>query len=315
MSPTPTPSGLQSLLQQAQRTVESIVLGKQQEIKLCFVALLADGHILLNDLPGMGKTTLAKSMAHVLGLDFQRVQFTSDLMPSDILGVNILNADKQFELHPGPIFTQMLLADEINRASPRIQSALLESMAEHQVTIDRHTLKLPQPFFVMATQNPVDQRGTFALPDSQLDRFLFKLSMGYPHADAELALMKGLERQEMILNAPRSLNAEHILTLQAQTKAVEVHDSIYRYIYRLVNHTREHQQLSMGLSPRASLALVKASQAHAFLAQRQYVTPDDVKSVFVPLAHHRVAVKSLIGDTQDASSILHQILNSTPIEA
>lgn len=305
---------LQPLLQQAQRTVESIVLGKQQEIKLCFVALLAGGHVLLNDLPGMGKTTLAKSMAHVLGLNFQRVQFTSDLMPSDILGVNILNADKVFELHHGPIFTQMLLADEINRASPRIQSALLESMAEHQVTIDRATLKLPEPFFVMATQNPVDQRGTFALPDSQLDRFLFKLSMGYPHADAELSLMKGLERQDMILNAPQSLNAAHILALQHQVKSVEVHDSLYHYVYRLVNHTREHQQLTVGLSPRASLALIRASQAHAFLAQRHYVVPDDVKAVFIPLSHHRVSVKPQLGEKIDVSNLLHQILNSTLID-
>jgi len=306
---------LQEALLHAKKTVETIVLGKETEIQLCFVALLAKSHILIDDLPGMGKTTLAKTMAHVLGLDFQRVQFTSDLMPADIVGTTLLNGNRQFELHKGPIFTRMLLADEINRASPRTQSALLESMAENQVTIDRQTHALPAPFFVMATQNPVDHRGTFPLPDSQLDRFLFKISMGYPNATSEMTLMKNQENSIAIEKATVCLNSQQIIDLQASVNTVNMNEELYQYAYRLVLVTREHPHINTGLSPRASMALIRAAKANALLSARNYVSPDDIKAVFPPLARHRLILNSSLGASINMEHMIDIILNTTAIDA
>lgn len=311
--PTPAPL-LRERLTAAQSQVNQMVLGKEQQVRLAFICLLTGGHLLLEDLPGTGKTILARSLAATLDLDFRRVQFTSDLMPSDILGVSIYQPHlNTFELHEGPVFTNVLLADEINRASPRAQSALLEAMAEGQVSIDRTTLKLPSPFLVVATQNPVDLVGTFPLPSAQKDRFLFQVSMGYPDRASELALMRGQRRTEM-LDQGRSvhqLNAADVLALRQQVRQVNVTDELLGFIYELVHATRQESWgLEVGLSPRANLALVEASQAMAFLEGRAYATPEDVQDVFLPLAVHRVVGQgSSLGREK---SILADILKATP---
>jgi MoxR-like ATPase len=294
--------------------VNAVVLGKPEQIKLAFACLLAAGHLLLEDLPGTGKTLLARSMGAVLGLDFQRIQFTSDLMPSDILGVSIYRPDsRQFELHRGPIFTHILLADEINRASPRTQSALLEAMAENQVSIDRQTLALPQPFLVMATQNPLDMNGTFPLPSAQLDRFLFQVSLGYPDRASELDLMRGIPRTEL-LDAQchdHALSVSDLMSLRGQVRKVTVTDPLLDYCYSLVEATRNNEAFQVGLSPRASLALVSAARALAFLAERNYATPEDVQEAFLPLAVHRVQAAGAI--QSNIRSLLTDILRQTQV--
>lgn len=311
--PTPAPL-LRERLTAAQSQVNQMVLGKEQQVRLAFICLLTGGHLLLEDLPGTGKTILARSLAATLDLDFRRVQFTSDLMPSDILGVSIYQPHlNTFELHEGPVFTNVLLADEINRASPRAQSALLEAMAEGQVSIDRTTLKLPSPFLVVATQNPVDLVGTFPLPNAQKDRFLFQVSMGYPDRASELALMRGQRRTEMLDRGQsvHQLNAADVLALCQQVRQVNVTDELLGFIYDLVHATRQESwELEVGLSPRANLALVEASQAMAFLEGRAYATPEDVQAVFLPLAVHRVVGRgSSLGREK---SILADILKATP---
>lgn len=311
---TPVEQGVRERLQAAQRQVNQMVLGKEKQVRLAFICLLTGGHLLLEDLPGTGKTILARSLAATLELDFKRVQFTSDLMPSDILGVSIyqpgLNA---FELHHGPVFTNVLLADEINRASPRAQSALLEAMAEGQVSIDRTTLKLPHPFLVVATQNPVDLVGTFPLPSAQKDRFLFQVSMGYPDRASELALMRGQRRTEMLdAGTPLChLKAEDVLSLRAQVRQVTFSDALLGFVYDLVTATRTNHELEVGLSPRASLALVEASQAMAFLEGRNYATPEDVQAVFLPLAVHRVLGRG--SHRGQETDVLEQVIKQTPV--
>ena len=304
---------LRHKLDRAIDQVNALVLGKPDQIKLAFACLLTGGHLLLEDLPGTGKTILARSLASSLDLTFRRVQFTSDLMPSDILGVSVFRADiREFELHEGPVFTNILLADEINRASPRTQSALLEAMAENQVTIDRKTLRLPQPFLVLATQNPLDSAGTYPLPDAQRDRFLFQISLGYPDRESELALMRGARRAELLDgHKTRSyLTATDLLALRQQVRQVNVTDALLGYIYDLVLATRESPRLEVGLSPRASLALMEASQALAFLSGRSYATPEDVQEAFTPLARHRVHGQDL--NRSKEAEILADILKQTP---
>lgn len=318
--PSPMPAAasaapaVRERLQAAQSQVNHMVLGKEKQVRLAFICLLTGGHLLLEDLPGTGKTILARSLAATLELEFRRVQFTSDLMPSDILGVSIYQPGRnEFELHPGPVFTNVLLADEINRASPRAQSALLEAMAEGQVSIDRTTLKLPSPFLVVATQNPVDLVGTFPLPSAQKDRFLFQVSMGYPDRASELALMRGQRRPEMLDSGTNSchLKADDVLLLRRQVRQVTLADSLMGFIYDLVSATRENQELEVGLSPRASLALVEASQAMAFLEGRTYVTPEDVQAVFLPLSVHRVVGRG--SNRGDETTVLEQVLKQTPV--
>lgn len=299
-------------LEQAITAANRIVVDKPCQIRMAFACLLAGGHLLIEDLPGTGKTVLARTMGAILGLSFQRIQFTSDLMPSDILGVSIYKqTNDAFELHKGPVFTHLLLADEINRASPRTQSALLEAMAEGHVSIDRQTLALPQPFMVIATQNPRDMAGTFPLPEAQRDRFLFQIDMGYPDRASELALMRGERRNDMIEEVKPVLHAEDILILRRLAMSCTTSDSLVNYAYDLVAKTRNHSAISVGLSPRASIALIDAAKAMAFIDGRSYVIPEDVQAAFVPLAGHRV--RSSDGSTRNSEIALRDIVAGTPM--
>lgn len=300
---------LKDALTSAQAQVNALLLGKSHEVRLAFVALLSDGHVLIEDLPGLGKTTLAHAMAATLGLGFQRVQFTSDLLPSDIVGVSIFDAQaRRFEFHQGPVFTHVLLADEINRAPPRTQSALLEAMAEHQVTVDGNTHVLPEPFFVIATQNPIDLAGTYPLPDSQLDRFLLRLSLGYPDADAERALLAGSDRRAMIARAQPLLDADAILQLRQAVDQVHASPALVDYVQALLTRSRHQAGVRVGLSPRAGIALLRAARAYALLLGRAHVLPEDVQALFATVAAHRLVPDSDGGhDLALAKAILHSV--------
>lgn len=277
--------------------VNATVLGKRHEVSLAFVCLLAEGHLLIEDLPGLGKTTLARAMAASLGLDFHRLQFTSDLLPSDILGVSVFDQSQQrFAFHPGPLFTQLLLADEINRAPPRTQSALLEAMAEHQITVDGVCHRLQQPFFVIATQNPVDLVGTFPLPDSQLDRFLLRIQLGYPDPTAERAMLIGEDRRDLIEQAQPLLDGEQLLALRRAVTGIHASAALIDYIQALLAHSRRYPGVRVGLSPRAGLALLRAAKAHALLCAREHVLPEDVQRVFVEVSAHRLATEGHGGE-------------------
>lgn len=276
-------------LQACLESVNQVVLGKEPQVRLALTCILARGHLLIEDLPGMGKTTLSHALAKVLGLSFQRVQFTSDLLPGDILGTSVFDKDTgQFTFHPGPIFSELVLADEINRATPKSQSALLEAMEEGQVTIEGATRPLPDPFFVIATQNPVTQAGTFALPESQLDRFLMRLSLGYPAKGAEKALLLGDSRRVLLPQIKAIVDHRELADIQAEVPKVLVSDAVVDYILRLVDATRSQPQFAWGLSPRASLALLAAARAWAYLAGRDYVIPEDVQAVLPSVVGHRL---------------------------
>ncbi|WP_439888674.1 AAA family ATPase [Pseudomonas sp. MBLB4123] len=269
--------------------VNQVLLGKETQVRLALTCLLARGHLLIEDLPGMGKTTLSHALAKVLGLSFQRIQFTSDLLPGDILGTSVFDRDTgQFVFHAGPIFAELLLADEINRATPKSQSALLEAMEEGQVTIEGATRPLPEPFFVIATQNPVSQGGTFALPESQLDRFLMRLSLGYPAQAAEKALLLGDPRRSLLPRLQPVLDHQGLAAIQAEVPKVRASDALVDYVLRLVEATRSQPQFAWGLSPRASLALLAASRAWALLEGRDYVIPEDVQAVLPSVVAHRL---------------------------
>ncbi|VXC19758.1 conserved hypothetical protein [Pseudomonas sp. 8AS] len=271
------------------QAVNEIVLGKEPQVRLALTCLLARGHLLIEDLPGMGKTTLSQALARILGLSYQRIQFTSDLLPGDILGTSVFDKDSgQFTFHPGPIFAELVLADEINRATPKSQSALLEAMEEGQVTIEGATRPLPEPFFVIATQNPVSSGGTFALPESQLDRFLMRLSLGYPAKAAEKALLLGETRRELLPRLQPLLNHAELAAIQALIPQVRASDALVDYVLRLVEATRSEPQFAWGLSPRASLALLAAARAWAFLSNRDYVIPEDVQAVLPSVVGHRL---------------------------
>lgn len=292
--------------------VNSVLLGKHRETELAFACLLAGGHLLIEDLPGLGKTTLARALSVTLGLDFQRMQFTSDLLPSDIIGVSVYEqAHSEFRFHPGPLFTQMLLADEINRAPPRTQSALLEAMAEHQVTVDGITHALPQPFFVIATQNPVDLSGTYPLPDSQLDRFLFRVSLGYPGQEAERALLSGVDRRAMIGDLMPILSSEDVLELRRATGRIHASEQLVAYVQALMAESRRHPGVAIGLSPRAGLALLRASRARALLAGRGHVLPDDVQALFVEVAAHRLVPEP---ESDQREALCTGILQAVPVD-
>ncbi len=303
------PEHLRKSLDAAQAQVNALVLGKAHEVRLSFVALLADGHLLIEDLPGLGKTTLAHALAATLGLDFQRVQFTSDLLPADIVGVSVFDPQaRRFEFHPGPVFTQVLLADEINRAPPRTQSALLEAMAEQQVTVDGTTHALPSPFFVIATQNPVDLSGTYPLPDSQLDRFLMRLALGYPGPEAERELLSGQDRRTLIAAAMPILSRGDVIAVRDAVAQVHASDALIDYVQALLARSRKHPGVRVGLSPRAGLALLRAAKAHALLLGRNHVRPDDVQSLFAAVAAHRLVPDAEAGsDGALAKSILHAV--------
>ncbi|HZN23244.1 MAG TPA: MoxR family ATPase [Burkholderiales bacterium] len=270
--------------------VGRIILGKELQVRLALTCLLARGHLLIEDIPGVGKTTLAHALATSLGLSFQRIQFTSDLLPADILGVSVYSRDSgSFQFHPGPIFTQVVLADEVNRATPKAQSALLEAMEEHQVTIEGETRKLPQPFFVIATQNPSSQIGTFPLPESQLDRFLMRIQLGYPAAEAERALLQGQDRRDLLGKLGPALQEHELASLQRDVQQVHAAPALLDYVQSLVEYTRDSPEYANGLSPRATLALLHAARAWALIAGREHVVPEDVQAVLPGVVGHRLA--------------------------
>ena len=309
VQPHMLPDGLREAVKRAQAQVNTLVLGKQHEVRLAFVAMLSGGHLLIEDLPGLGKTTLAHAMAATLGLGFQRVQFTSDLLPSDIIGVSVFDAQAQrFEFHPGPVFAHVLLADEINRAPPRTQSALLEAMAEHQATVDGTTHALPDPFFVIATQNPVDLAGTYPLPDSQLDRFLLRLTLGYPDRAAERTLLAGDDRRDLIAQAVPVLGSADVLALRRAVAGIHASEALVDYVQALLARSRQHPGVRVGLSPRAGIALLRAARAHALLLGRAHVLPEDVQALFPAVAAHRLVADADAGDGHAlAAEILHGV--------
>ena len=276
---------LKSLLDQ----LNTVMVGKAAQVQDCVVCLLAGGHLLIEDGPGVGKTTLAHALARTFGLQFARVQFTSDLMPGDLLGVSVYERGREgFVFHPGPVFTQVLLADEINRASPKAQSALLEAMEEKQVTIEGETRALPWPFFVIATQNPYDQLGTFALPESQLDRFLMRISVGYPDRAAERQLLAGTDRRDMLAGMLPTLSPEDLLALQRQVQQVHAAEPLLNYLQDLIAATRSGRWFIQGLSPRAGIAVLRAARAQAFVSGRDYVAPDDIQAILPQTVAHRL---------------------------
>ncbi len=276
---------LDSIIAQA----DQIILGKTNTLRLAFACILAKGHLLIEDLPGVGKTTLAHTFAHLLGLEFQRIQFTSDLLPSDILGVSIYDKNRaEFRFQAGPIFSQVIIADEINRATPKTQSALLEAMEENQVSVEGETRRLNQPFFVIATQNPNDQIGTFPLPESQLDRFLMRLAMGYPDQEAERALLMGQSRRQLLLETKACTEAKALLDIQQQVPQIHLSSALIDYVQALLKFTRDTHFYHTGLSPRAGLALVRCAQAWAILEGRQQVIPEDIQTVLPGIVSHRL---------------------------
>ncbi|MGM8890895.1 AAA family ATPase [Psychrobacter sp. 1Y1] len=298
--------------------LNQIVLDKPQAVRLALSCILAGGHLLLQDLPGMGKTTLAQGLAQLLGLSFSRVQFTNDMLPADILGMSIYDQSKQqFEFRPGPVFTQLLLADEINRSSPKTQSALLEAMEERQVTQDGQTYPLPQPFFVIATQNPLQQAGVYPLPESQLDRFLLCLSLGYPSPVAERELLKGKDRRELLKDLDTVLDTEAILVAQQGVRQIYVADTVLDYLQRLVAKTRASQEYH-GLSPRGVLSLQRAAQAHAYVSGYMEVTPEDIQAVFAAVTDHRLGqrfVPAHVTGGQATKTIAQRILAEVSVVA
>ncbi len=278
-----------ALLNTATQEIGKVILGKQQQIKLALTCLLARGHCLIEDQPGVGKTTLAHTMAQVMGLDFHRIQFTSDLLPADILGVSVFNREQAvFEFHPGPIFSHFILADEINRATPKTQSALLEAMEEHQVTVEGETRELPEPFFVIATQNPTHQIGTYPLPESQLDRFLMRIDLGYPDKDAERQLLEGEDRRTIIKNLKPVFTKEQLFNTQQLAIALHVSPAILDYIQAILEFTRQSSAFEFGLSPRGGLALLNAAKAYALLDGKKYVLPEHVQTILPTVANHRL---------------------------
>jgi MoxR-like ATPase len=299
---------LQKRLHAAIAQVNKVLLGKARQVKLAFTCLIAGGHLLLEDVPGVGKTTLAHALAASFALDFQRVQFTSDLLPSDIIGVSMYERETgQFRFHPGPVFAGLLLADEINRATPKTQSALLEAMAEKQVTVDGQTHALPDPFFVVATQNPLDLAGTFPLPDSQLDRFMLRVSLDYPDATAERELLTGSDRRDLLTHLVPQLDAANLAALNRQTKSITASPALLDYLQALLAASRRHPEIRVGLSPRAGLSLLAAARAWAMLSDRGHVLPEDLQALFVPLAAHRlVAARGANGDTL-ARTLLNEV--------
>ena len=299
-------------LARALAMLESVILGKPAQIRLCLACLLARGHLLIEDVPGVGKTTLAHALAHVLGLSWQRVQFTADLLPADIIGVSVFDrASQQFHFRRGPIFTQLLLADEVNRASPRTQSALLEAMEERQVSADGSTYPLPEPFFVVATQNPHEQLGTFGLPESQLDRFLMRVILGYPDAAHERELLRSGERRELLPTITPALSPGAVLSAQRAVRTVYIADALLDYAQALIRHTREAADLKLGLSPRAGQGLLRAAQAWAFLHARAAVLPEDVQAVLPAVVAHRLERRDPAGG--DGMDLATEIVRSVAV--
>jgi len=297
-------------LKEAVNTVNQIIMGKEQQVKLAFSCLLAHGHLLIEDLPGVGKTTLAHALATVIGVTYQRIQFTSDLLPADILGVSIYRRDQEkFEFHPGPIFSELVLADEINRATPKSQSALLEAMAEGQVTIEGKTHMLPRPFFVIATQNPLDLVGTFPLPDSQLDRFLLSISLGFPEPEVERELLTAQDRLQVLRDTTAIISPDDVLQLNQDCQKIHVSSALLDYVQALLAETRNSRWFETGLSPRAGIAMLQCCKAFAFLEGRDFAIPEDVKAIFPALARHRMSVPHGMETSveEQISNLLNQV--------
>ncbi|MBQ0756840.1 MAG: MoxR family ATPase [Amphritea sp.] len=295
--------------------VSKVLYGKQEQIKLALTCIFSQGHLLIEDLPGMGKTTLAHALAKILGLDYQRLQFTSDMLPADILGVSIFEpVSATFQFHPGPVFTQLLLADEVNRTTPKTQSALLEAMEESRVSIDGQTHPLPQPFFVIATQNPVTQQGTFPLPESQLDRFLMRIELGYPDDKAERELLKGGDPRDRLRDLPAVISDAELKQITAACAAVKVSDSILDYLQRLIAHSRQAPEFSFGISPRGALALLSASRSWAYIEGRDYVIPEDLQQLLGPVTGHRLRAAEDIGGF-GANALIQQMLSQVDVVA
>lgn len=290
LSSTTTPDGpLAESIELAAAQLDRVLLGKSRQIKLALACLFAGGHLLIEDLPGMGKTLLSHALARVLGLSFNRIQFTSDLLPGDITGVSVFDREQgAFRFVPGPVFAQVVLADEVNRATPKTQSALLEAMEERQVTVDGQTRPLPAPFFVIATQNPLTQAGTFALPESQLDRFLMRIEIGYPDPEAERALLRGGDRRLELERLTPAMNAARLHDVQKAVDAVRVADPLIDYVQRLVHFTRNEPEFAFGLSPRGALALLRSARAWALIQRRSHVVPEDVQAVVPAVVEHRI---------------------------
>ncbi|GAO37540.1 ATPase AAA [Sulfuricella sp. T08] len=300
-------------IDQAVSQAGQIILGKERQIRLAFACLLARGHLLIEDIPGVGKTTLAHVLAQILGLGFQRIQFTSDLLPADVLGVSVYDRESAcFKFHPGPIFAQLILADEVNRATPKTQSALLEAMEEHQVTIEGETRPLPEPFFVIATQNPMHQIGTFPLPESQLDRFLMRIDLGYPDARSERALLQGSDRRRMISQLKPCMEGEQLAALQENVRTVHVSAALLDYLQALLEFTRVSPLYDCGLSPRAGLALLHSAQAWALMEGRDYAMPEDLQVVLPGVVGHRLRFAH--GETgAESSSPARRLLDAVAI--
>jgi MoxR-like ATPase len=301
------------LLAAAVAALDRIILGKPEAVRLSLACLLARGHLLIEDVPGVGKTTLAHALAQVLGLAWQRVQFTSDLLPADIIGVSVFDAaGGNFTFRKGAIFTQLLLADEVNRASPKTQSALLEAMEERQVSVDVTTYRLPDPFFVVATQNPFEQLGTFRLPESQLDRFLMRISLGYPDAANERALLAEGDRRDLLAGMQPALRAEQLRELQATAQRIHVSPRLLEYVQGLIASTRQRTDVLLGLSPRAGQGLVRAARAWALLAGRDMVIPEDVQAVFAPVASHRLE-RAGVATAADHAAFIAELQRSVAV--
>jgi MoxR-like ATPase len=298
--------------------IETVIKGKREAIKQSLVALFAGGHLLVEDVPGVGKTTLAHSLALILHCRFHRIQFTSDLLPSDIIGISIYNqAVHEFEFKPGPIFANIILADEINRTTPKTQSALLEAMSEGQVTADNQTLELPKPFLVLATQNPIEHHGTYPLPESQLDRFLIRIKLGYPSLQDEKEIFRAHARANPLEKLRPVITGDEVIGIQEAVRNVSVDDAIVHYALQIVEKTRDSERLSLGVSPRGSLALLRAAQARAFVDGRPYCLPDDVKGLVAPVLAHRVVVNQRHASTlrrhEEAELILQDIVDSVEV--
>ena len=295
------------------RQISQVILGKERQIRLAVACLLARGHLLIEDIPGVGKTTLAHTFAAVLGLQFQRIQFTSDLLPADILGVSIYERDNsRFRFHPGPIFSQVILADEVNRATPKTQSALLEAMEEHQVTAEGETRPLPEPFFVIATQNPSNQIGTFPLPESQLDRFLMRIQLGYPDGAAERALLQGVDRRDLLPKLTAALQPAELSALQAAARAVHVSSALLDYLQALVDYSRRSPDFVSGLSPRAALAMLAAARAWALMEGRNQVLPEDLQAILPGVVGHRLFV-ARDSTRVNGNAVSDQLIEAVPV--
>jgi MoxR-like ATPase len=303
---------------QLEDALRKVIRGKDDVVRLALVSILARGHLLIEGVPGVGKTTLGQALARALDCSFQRVQFTSDMLPSDVLGISIYSAiEQQFEFKRGPVFCNVLLADEINRTTPKTQSALLEAMNEGQVTVDAHSYPLPQPFLVIATQNPVEHHGTYPLPESQLDRFLMRVRMGYPDGDAEREILRSEAGTAQLENLQPVLSAAEVLEMQQAVNHVRVDDSLVSYTLNIVRKTRESEHFSLGVSPRGSQMLYRAAQAMAFLDSRNFCIPEDFKPLVIPVFAHRVVVDALYSSTlkksEQAEQVIHEILDTVPV--